>query len=85
MKQIKYSTKGVCSSEIIFTVENGIVLNVVFKSGCDGNLQGISKLVEGMPVDEVISKLKGIDCGGRGTSCPDQLAKALEKEIKSIA
>lgn len=76
---VKYKPKGVCSSEITFNVENGIVTEVKFESGCEGNLQGLSKLIEGMPADLVISKLKGIDCDGRGTSCPDQLAKALEK------
>lgn len=72
-----YSTKGVCSREITFEVENNKVKNVSFYRGCEGNLKGIAKLVEGMEVDEVISRLKGIDCGGKGTSCPDQLSKAL--------
>ena len=75
-----YKTKGTCSREILIEVDNtGIVRNVKFIGGCHGNTQGISKLVEGMKIDDVISKLKGIDCNGRGTSCPDQLAKALEK------
>lgn len=72
-----YTTKGVCSREITFEVENNKVKNVSFYRGCEGNLKGIASLVEGMEVDEVISRLKGIDCGGKGTSCPDQLAKAL--------
>lgn len=75
-----YKTKGTCSREILIEVDStGVVRNVKFIGGCHGNTQGISKLVEGMKIDDVISKLKGIDCNGRGTSCPDQLAKALEK------
>ena len=78
----KYKTKGTCSREISFSVnEEGIVTNVSFFGGCMGNLQGISKLVEGMPVEEVIKRLEGIKCGFKPTSCPDQLATAL-KEIK---
>lgn len=76
-----YITKGVCSKQITFDVEGNILKNVVFQSGCNGNLQGISKLVEGMKVDEVVKKLKGIKCGGKGTSCPDQLADALENAL----
>lgn len=71
-----YKTKGTCSREIDFEVENGIITKIGFLGGCNGNLQGISKLVVGMPVTEVIEKLEGIDCGGKGTSCPDQLSKA---------
>ena len=79
--EYKYKTKGTCSREISFTIdENGLVKNVSFFGGCMGNLQGISKLVEGMPVDEVIKRLEGIKCGFKPTSCPDQLAQAL-KEI----
>ena len=80
--ELKYKTKGVCSKEINFTIEDGKVKDVSFKSGCSGNLQGIGKLVEGMKVEEVITKLKGLDCGGRGTSCPDQLSKALEQALE---
>jgi uncharacterized protein (TIGR03905 family) len=76
-----YKTHGTCSREIQFEVNDGIVSEVRFISGCNGNLQGIGQLVEGMKVDDVIKKLKGIDCNGRGTSCPDQLAKALEEVI----
>ena len=76
-----YKTKGVCSKEINFSIEDGRVKDVSFKSGCTGNLLGIGKLVEGMQVEEVITKLKGLDCGGKGTSCPDQLSKALEQAI----
>ena len=74
-----YTTNGVCSKKINFDIENGKVVNVVFLGGCNGNLQGISRLIEGMKVDEAISKLKGIQCGGRPTSCQDQLAQALEE------
>lgn len=82
MDNIVFKTAGTCSRQINISIKNGIVKSVIFNSGCEGNLQGISKLVEGMPVEEVISKLKGIDCQGRGTSCPDQLAKALEDVIQ---
>lgn len=76
-----YKTKGTCSTNIEFTVEDDKIYNVKYTNGCNGNLQGISRLVEGKEIDEVISKLKGIKCGFRQTSCPDQLAKALE-EVK---
>lgn len=78
---MKYRTSGTCSSQISYDVvtENGVevVRNVVYTGGCNGNLQGIGRLVEGLPVDEVIEKLEGIRCGYKSTSCPDQLAKAL--------
>ena len=74
----QYKTKGVCARAIIFEVEADIVKSVRFEGGCAGNAIGISKLVEGKPVKEVIASLKGIPCGGRPTSCPDQLARALE-------
>ena len=73
-----YNTKNVCSKTINFDIENNIVKNVSFKNGCNGNLKWISSLVEGLDVDTVIEKLKGINCGQKGTSCPDQLANALE-------
>ncbi|MBR2410047.1 MAG: TIGR03905 family TSCPD domain-containing protein [Lachnospiraceae bacterium] len=76
---MRYKTSGTCSSAIDFEVENGIVKNVTFIGGCKGNTQGISALVEGMPVDEVISRLEGIKCGFKPTSCPDQLSKALKE------
>lgn len=75
---MNYKTSGVCSKEIQFEVENNIIKNVTFVGGCSGNTQGISKLVEGMSVDAVISKLDGVKCGFRSTSCPDQLAQALK-------
>ncbi len=72
-----YKTSGTCSRQIDFDVENGIVKSVKFLGGCSGNLQGISKLVVGRPVDEIITLLQGVKCGFKNTSCPDQLAKAL--------
>lgn len=74
-----YKTHGTCSREIQFEINDGILSKVSFVNGCNGNLQGIGSLVEGMKVTDVIKKLKGINCNGRGTSCPDQLARALEE------
>lgn len=74
-----YYACGTCSRKIIIDAENGIINNVKFIGGCSGNTQGISALVHGMKITDVIKKCKGIDCAGRGTSCPDQLAKAMEK------
>ena len=76
--QYTYKTKGTCSQMISFTVEEGKVHNVQFFGGCNGNLQGISALVEGMDVDAVIERVEGIKCGMKSTSCPDQLAQALK-------
>lgn len=78
MEQYSYTPRGVCARQITFEVENGIVKNVRFLGGCSGNTQGISSLVEGMEINDVIKRLKGTDCNGKRTSCPDQLAKALE-------
>ena len=74
----RYQTHGTCSSEIIFDVEDNKVKNVQYTGGCNGNLKGIGKLVEGMDVDEVIARLEGVKCGRKPTSCPDQLALALK-------
>lgn len=74
-----YKTQGTCSSQIEFELEGNIVKNVKFYGGCNGNLKGISALVEGMTVEEVQQKLAGITCGFKRTSCPDQLAKAVAK------
>ena len=74
-----YKTSGTCSQLIQFEVENNIIQSVSFTGGCNGNLKGISALVSGMNVDDAISKLKGIKCGLKNTSCPDQLAHALEQ------
>jgi len=81
MNVFTYKPKGVCSSLITFSIEDGIVKNVVFKDSCSGNSQGISRLVEGLPVTEVIRLLKGIRCGKKETSCPDQFARALESQL----
>ena len=75
----EYKTKGTCSQKILFDIRDGKVRDVEFISGCHGNTQGVAALVEGMDVDEVISRLKGIRCGRKPTSCPDQLAQALEQ------
>ena len=82
--QFEYRTKGTCSQRIIFDVEDNILKNVQFIGGCNGNLKGISSLVEGMNIDEVISKVEGITCGFKSTSCPDQLAKALKEAKESL-
>lgn len=74
-----YKTKGTCSTHIELNVEEGIIKDIAFWNGCNGNLQGISKLVKDKPVEEVVSLLEGIRCGSRSTSCPDQLAKALQE------
>lgn len=74
-----YRTQGTCSSNIEIVIEDGIVKNVAFWGGCNGNLQGISRLIKGMPVETVINRLEGIRCGGRPTSCPDQLCQALHE------
>ena len=76
-----YKTNGTCSKQIDFDIEDGKIHNVVFTGGCNGNLKGIAALVEGQDINEVKDKIKGIKCGFKQTSCPDQLAKALE-EIK---
>ncbi len=73
----QYITNGVCSRKIAFDIIDGKVKDVEFEGGCDGNLQGLGKLVEGMDVDDVIEKLSGIKCGRKDTSCPDQLSRAL--------
>lgn len=81
MKTISYTPKGVCSRKIDIEVEGDIVKSVKFTGGCNGNTQGIAKLCEGMKVQDVIERLEGLNCNGRGTSCPDQLAKALKANI----
>ena len=74
-----YRTSGTCSSQIDLEVEDGILKDVCFTGGCNGNLKGISALVKGMKVEEVISRLEGIRCGYKPTSCPDQLCQALHE------
>ena len=77
--QYRHDTRGTCSTDMILTVEDGIIRDVEIWNGCNGNLQGISRLVRGMKPEEVIEKLEGIRCGMRPTSCPDQLCKALHE------
>ena len=77
--EFTYKTSGTCSREIHFELENNKVKNVRFVGGCNGNLKGIGALVEGMDIDDVIARVEGISCGGRPTSCPDQLSKALKQ------
>ena len=76
-----YRTKGTCSRQIDLTIEEGIITDVKFYGGCNGNLHGISRLVIGQRAEDVAKTLKGVDCGGKGTSCPDQLAKAIEAAL----
>lgn len=79
---MEYITHGTCSKKITFDIADDDTVHAVqFTGGCNGNLQGLSKLIEGMKVDEVISRIEGIKCGARPTSCPDQLAKALKEAI----
>ena len=78
---IDYKTKGTCSSRMRIEVEDGVVKSLQVTGGCDGNLQGLSKLVAGMKVEDVISRLEGIRCGFKPTSCPDQLAQALKQSL----
>lgn len=80
-----YNPQGTCSRMLSFEVEDGKLHDVSFMGGCNGNLKGIGALVEGRPVEEVIETLRGITCGPRPTSCPDQLATALEQYLKSNA
>jgi len=83
MKQVVYNTIGTCSRQIIIDIDdNDVVQNCVFIGGCAGNTRGISSLVKGMKAESVIEKLKGVQCGMKGTSCPDQLATALEKALQ---
>lgn len=80
---MKYTPKGVCSNSIDIEIENGVIVSVIFSGGCNGNLQGISSLVRGMKPEDAIARLKGIRCGMKPTSCPDQLATALESMIQN--
>ena len=77
--EYRYKPQGVCSTEIIVEVENNIIKNLKVINGCNGNLQGLSRLVKGMSVNDVISRLEGVRCGRRSTSCPDQLCRALHE------
>ncbi len=78
-----YKTQGTCSTNIELNVEDGVVKEVAFWGGCNGNLQGVSRLIEGMDAEEVIKRCSGIKCGFKETSCPDQLSKAIQKALES--
>lgn len=81
--QYTYKPEGVCSYKMIIEVEEDTIKKVTIEGGCAGNTVGVSRLVEGMKIEEAIKRLKGIQCGYKGTSCPDQLAKALEEIIEN--
>ncbi|MBQ8569057.1 MAG: TIGR03905 family TSCPD domain-containing protein [Oscillospiraceae bacterium] len=78
-----YTPRGVCSRLITVELNNGVVESVKFTGGCNGNTQGLAKLAVGMNAEDVIERLEDINCGGRGTSCPDQLAKALREALEN--
>ena len=80
-----YKTKGTCSSKIRLDINDGVVTNVVYTGGCDGNLHGIMSLVKGMKAEDVVARLEGIRCGGKATSCPDQLSRALRQALEQGA
>ena len=80
-KNIEYKTKGTCSRQINVQITDGIIDSVEFVGGCNGNTKGIAQLVKGMKAEDIIARVKGTDCRGRGTSCPDQLALALEAAL----
>ena len=82
--EYRYRPQGVCSAEMIFEIDNGIIKKLKIIGGCPGNTVGVSKLIENKPIDEVIQLLRGIPCGVKGTSCPDQVARALEEFKKKM-
>ncbi len=82
-KHIEYKTKGTCSRGIILDIEDGIIKNCEFIGGCSGNTQGVATLVKGMKAEEAADKIRGIKCGFKTTSCPDQLAKAIEQALSN--
>ena len=82
-KHIEYKTKGTCARAVVVDVEDGVITDCQFVGGCSGNTQGVAALVKGMKVDEAVAKIKGIKCGMKSTSCPDQLALALEEAANS--
>jgi uncharacterized protein (TIGR03905 family) len=81
MKTIEYNTDGTCASKVILTLEGNTIQTACFEGGCDGNLHAICLLIAGMDAREVAKRLKGVDCGGKGTSCPDQLAQAIQENL----
>ena len=84
MATISYNTRGTCSRKIDIELEDGVITAVKFHGGCSGNTQGVASLLIGMTAEEAIRRLEGIKCGSKGTSCPDQLAKALKEVMKQI-
>ena len=82
-KHIEYNTKGTCARAVIVDVEDGVITECRFVGGCHGNTQGVAALVTGMKAEDAIAKIKGIKCGMKTTSCPDQLALALEEALKA--
>jgi len=81
MKRYSYKTQGTCSRQIDVTLDGDVIVEVVFHRGCMGNTQGVAALVKGMKAQDAVARLSGIDCGGKGTSCPDQLARALTEML----
>ena len=81
MKRYSYKTHGTCSRQIDVTLDGDVIVEVVFHHGCMGNTRGVAALVKGMKAEEAVARLSGIDCGGKGTSCPDQLARALTEML----
>ena len=81
MDRFTYVTRGVCSRAIEIEIENGVILSVRFNGGCAGNTQGVAALIRGMKIEDALERIEGIDCRGRGTSCPDQLAHALREYL----
>ena len=81
--EFSYKTRGVCSQYINFELNDGVVTNVQFLGGCNGNLKGIAALVEGQMAEDIIARVEGIKCGMKATSCPDQLAQALKEALKA--
>lgn len=79
----RYKTRGVCARSLTFDLEDGVIHNVRFEGGCSGNTQGVAALVEGMTAEEAIRRLQGIRCGMKSTSCPDQLATALQEALQA--
>ncbi len=78
---IQYTPRGVCSRAFQIEVEDGVIRDIQIEGGCDGNLKGLSSLLKGMKAEEAVSRLEGIRCGAKATSCPDQLAQALKKAL----
>lgn len=78
-----YTTKGTCSSKIDFDIDGDVITNVAFTGGCNGNTKGVASLVDGMTVEQIEAKLKGIQCGMRGTSCGDQLSRAVREALEA--